>query len=206
MDGIKIIRNIILLVLLQISILNSLSCEEHSHDKTMPIINSEIEYDYNKMIDAQKDHPSDETSFNYSLEIMKAEKVFLKSCKTIQEDDSLIGDWRLVDNMGISVKKHSFLFNEYISISKYKNEIVLDNWGNRSVLYLGANNRYYVYTNGIGIIRMIKIEKNELYVYIIQNKKWVLDPIHNDGEYIFKKVSNETDNYVVDMNNWFEKL
>ena len=206
MDGVRIIQKVILLVVLQISILNSLSCKEYALDKIMPIIDSEIEYDYYKMIDAQKDHPADINSINYSLEIMKAEKEFLKKCKTIQDDDSLIGVWRLVDKNGKNIKNHSFLFNEYILISKYINDIVLDNWGNRSVLYLGNNNRFYIYTKGIGIIRMIQIKDNKLFVYIIQNKEWILDSIHNDGEYIFKKINNATDKNELDMKNWFKKL
>lgn len=206
MDGIKFYTNVITYIFLQFFILNSLACKEIYQERTYPLINSEIEYDYEKMIDAQKDYPLDNTSYVYSLEIMKAEKEFLKGCNVIKGNDSLIGDWDLVDSTGMKIRKNSYLFNDYISISKYENNIVLDNWGNRSLLYLGSNNRYYIYTRGIGIIRMIKINEDKLYVYIIQNKKWVLDPIHNDGEYFFRKTCNETNNYNIDMNEWFKKL
>ena len=144
MDRIKVFRNGIFVIFLQFIILNSLACKEKYPGKTMPLINPEIDYDYDKMIDAQKDQPLDETSYDYSLEIMKAEKEFLKKCKTINDDNSLIGEWKLVDKAGKEIKNHSFLFNEFISISKYKNDIVLDNWGNRSVLYLGNKDRYYI--------------------------------------------------------------
>lgn len=206
MDGIKLFQNVILYIFLHFFILHTLVCKEYFLEKTMPLIKSEIDYDYDKMIDAQKDQPLEDTSYEYSLEIMKAEKEFLKNCSSINLDDELIGDWRLVDKNDTVIKNHSFLFNEFISISKYKNDFVLDNWGNRSLLYLGSNNRYYIYTRGIGIIRMIKINEEELSVYIIKNKKWVLDPIHNDGEYIFKKISAEIKKNDIDMSDWFQKL
>ena len=206
MDGIKLYHNIILSIFLQVFMLNTLACKENYPHKTMPLINLEIGYDLDKMIDAQKDFPSDDTSYEYALDIIKSEKEFLKNCEIVNEDNDLLGDWKLVDNKGTEIKKHSFLFNEFISISKYKNDFVLDNWGNRSFLYQGNNNRYYIYTRGIGIIRMIKIKEDNLAVYIIKNNQWVLDPIHNDGEYFFKKTSNEANNYNIDMKTWFEKL
>ncbi len=202
----KTFRSIILGVFLQVFILNTLACKDNFPRKTMPLVKSEIEYDYDKMIDAQKDQPSDKTSYDYSLVIINAEKEFLKKCKTINNDKSLIGDWKLFDEEGNEIKNHSFYFNEFISISKYKDNIVLDNWGNRSVLYRGSNNRYYIFTRGIGIIRMIKIQEDKLFVYIVKNKKWVLDPIHKEGEYIFKKISNESNIHSIDMNSWVEGL
>ena len=206
MDGIKNFHKGIFYILLYFCILSSLSCKEKFPEKKIPLLQTEVEYDYIKMIDAQKDHPVDETSYDYSLKIIKEEKEFLKQCESISDDNSLIGSWKLVNAESKEIKNNSFLFNELISISKYNESIVLDNWGNRSILYHGSNNRYYIYTRGIGIIRMIKIHDDQLFVYIIQNKEWVLDPIHNDGVYSFKKEKNEPDYFSPDINDWFEKL
>ena len=53
---------------------------------------------------------------------------------------------------------------------------------------------------------MIKIQEDKLFVYIVQNKKWVLDPIHKEGKYILKKINKESNIPVIDMNSWFEGL
>ncbi len=206
MDRIKSIQILNICITLMFIVLNSLSCTEKNPKYYLPLLDSEIEYDYDKMIDAQKDYPSDSNSYKYSQIIIKDEKEFLKKCKKINNDKSLIGEWRLINSNGDEISKHSFLFNNLISISEYKNEIVLDNWGNRSVLYVGSDNRYYIFSRGIGIIRMIKIQDNTLFVYIVQDKKWVLDPIHNEGEYYYKKVNSVESNLDFDMKDWFEKL
>lgn len=191
MDRVKQYFNIFLYVFFHFFIVTSLSCTEKAPVKNFPLIDSEIQYDYDRMIDAQKDNPLDKNSYEYSKKIINAEKEFLKNCSSINENNSLIGNWKLVDRNGSLIKNHSFLFNELISISKYENKLVLDNWGNRSVLYQGNENRYYIFSRGTGIIRMIKIEDNMMFVYIVKNNEWVLDPIHNNGEFIFKKSNDE---------------
>ena len=55
MDGIKLYHNIILSIFLQVFMLNTLACKENYPHKTMPLINLEIGYELDKMIDVQKD-------------------------------------------------------------------------------------------------------------------------------------------------------
>lgn len=188
MDGIanNLFQKKCIFFIVQFFILFSIKSTEIKMD-SLSLLNSEVDYDYNKMIDAEKDQPTIEGSYEYSMKIIDAEKEFLKSCGRIKKDESIMGEWNLLDSNGNSIEKHSYYFNNRISISEYNNEIVLDNWGNRSFLYLGEYNRYYIFSRGIGIIRMIKIKNNKLYVYIIIGGKWVLDPIHAGGKYLYVK-------------------
>lgn len=206
MAGIKNVRNGFLFIFLHAFVITSLACKEKFPESRISLLDSEVNYDYELMIDAQKDSPSNETSYEYSLKIIKAEKDFLKRCLTITDNEELIGNWNLVDNDGKEIRNHSFLFNEHIIITKYKNEIVLDNWGSRSLLYSGNDNRYYIYSRGIGIIRLIKIRDDKLFVYIVKNKEWVLDPIHDGGKYSFQKKCTDTNVFTEDMKKWFEQL
>lgn len=178
-------KRIVLIFFLFLFISFSLECSDYKY--SFSLLPSEINYDYDKMIDAEQDIPSDNTSYMYSRNILEKEKSFLNTCNRISEDSSLIGEWKLIDSEGNKINKHSYYFNNAISIHSYNNELVLDNWGNRSILYLGDENRYYILSRGILIIRMIKIIDDNLYVYIVKDGLWALDSIHENGKYIFKK-------------------
>ena len=71
------------------------------------------------------------------------------------------------------------------NIIKLDRYYVLDNYGNRSFIYRNNNGRLYIYTRWINIIRMFEIIDDKLYFYIIQNNKWILDPIHMEGRFYF---------------------
>lgn len=173
-------------------VLFSLECIE-INNSILPLLPSEINYDYERMIDAEKDNPTDKTSYEYSLEIIKKEKEFLKTCKRLNKKKELIGEWNLVDSYGNEIENYSYYFENQISISLFSSELVLDNWGNRSFIYEGDVERFYILSRGINIIRMIKIYKNELFIYIVKNGSWVLDPIHEGGKYAFEKTSDIPD-------------
>ena len=179
-------------------VLFSLECIE-INNSILPLLPSEINYDYERMIDAEKDNPTDKTSYEYSLEIIKKEKEFLKTCKRLNQKKELIGEWNLVDSYGNEVENYSYYFENQISISLFSSELVLDNWGNRSFIYEGDAERFYILSRGINIIRMIKIYKNELFIYIVKNGSWVLDPIHEGGKYFFKKVDDNEEGKVIDI-------
>ena len=157
---------------------------------TIPLLDSEIEYDIQIMFDAQKDFPENDNSYEYSKVIIKREQDFLKTCSIIDEadiDKSTLGYWYLRDKEGNLIKNHSYYLNEIIQISIYNSNITFDNWGNRSYLYKGINDRVYIFSRWINIIRLIRFIDNRIYVYIVNNGKWILDPIHQNGKYFFTK-------------------
>ena len=90
-------------------VLFSLECIE-INNSILPLLPSEINYDYERMIDAEKDNPTDKTSYEYSLEIIKKEKEFLKTCKRLNQKKELIGEWNLVDSYGNEVENYSYYF------------------------------------------------------------------------------------------------
>lgn len=166
-----------------ISLINS----KEPNKKELPLLSSEVLYDFELMYDAQKDNPDNKESYGYSQQIIKQEKLFLEGCNLTGIDNDLSGKWELVDKNGKLINHTSVYFDNTIMISKKYEGYTFDNWGNRSTIYKGEDNRLYIYTRWICIIRLIIISDDKLYVYIIKNGKWVLDPIHENGQYFFTK-------------------
>ena len=164
----------------------SLFCEEKCL-KEYPVYENEVVYDFELMFDGQQDMPEISGSYEYSMGISEMEKTFLTECETLLPDGSFEGKWYLVDDEGTVIRKNSVYFNYLTEILTYNNELYLDNWGNRSLLYKGNDDRFYIYTRWINIIRMIKFFDDTMYVYIIDDGRWVLDPIHENGKYYFLK-------------------
>ena len=165
----------------------SLINSNESNINEFPLLSSEVLYDFELMYDAQKDNPENKESYSYSQKIIKQEKLFLDGCILTGIDNDLSGKWKLVDKNGKLINHNSVYFDNTIMISKKDEGYTFDNWGNRSAIYKGEDNRLYIYTRWICIIRLLIISDDKLYVYIIKNGKWKLDPIHENGQYIFKK-------------------
>ncbi len=181
---VRIIKKSILLSMILLSF-SSLNCQTFGLND-IPLFSSEVNYDINLMIDAQKDFPLNEYSVLYADQIVEAENDFLKECSKL-ESSPYVGVWKLTDQLGNLVGHHSFNFSDTIEISMYKNSIVFDNWGNRSFLYAGNNDRLYIFSRWINIIRQINVIDDKMYVYIVDDNKWVLDPIHENGKYFFTR-------------------
>ena len=205
MDRIEknIILKKIIFLFIQVFVFFDLNCIENV---SYPLLLSEVNYDYEKMLDAEKDTPIDKTSYEYSLNILRKEKNFLNSLRHINENPALTGEWKLTNKDGKQVVRHSYYFNNEIFIQSYNKELVLDNWGNRSLLYEGEDSRYYILSRGINIIRMIKIEGTKLFVYIVKDGQWLLDPIHEDGKYYFVKTDTDSVEQNPNLKEWFQKL
>lgn len=181
---IRIIKKSILLSII-LGAFSSLNCQTfRSND--IPLFSSEVNYDITLMLDAQKDFPLNEHSVLYADQIIKAEEDFLKECNKL-ESSPYVGIWKLTDQQGNLVARHSLYFNNSIEISIYKNNIVFDNWGNRSFLYAGNNGRLYIFSKWINIIRQINVIDDKMYVYIVNENEWILDPIHENGKYFFTR-------------------
>lgn len=181
---VRIIKKSILLSMILLSF-SSLNCQTFGLND-IPLSSSEVNYDINLMIDAQKDFPLNEYSVLYADQIVEAENDFLKECSKLKSSP-YVGVWKLTDQLGNLIGRHSFNFSDTIEISMYKNSIVFDNWGNRSFFYAGNNDRLYIFSRWINIIRQINVIDDKMYVYIVDDNKWVLDPIHENGKYFFTK-------------------
>lgn len=146
------------------------------------ILEDEVIYDIDFMLDSDNLDKYDEY-----LRIIEQERNFLNNCQKVKEDNGITGNWILVNRENIEQKKVGYSLCELTEIGKYNDYIFLDNYGNRSFLYLSDKGRLYIFTRWLNVIRMLEIEDGKLFFYITQNDKWVLDPIHNNGEFYFIK-------------------
>ena len=111
---VRIIKKSILLSMILLSF-SSLNCQTFGLND-IPLFSSEVNYDINLMIDAQKDFPLNEYSVLYADQIVEAENDFLKECSKL-ESSPYVGVWKLTDQLGNLVGHHSFNFSDTIEIS-----------------------------------------------------------------------------------------
>ena len=151
-----------------------------------PLLADEIDYDIDKLIEGLDE--KDKELYNYAQEIIKKEHAFLNAKDEVLYDDlQYIGNWKLVDKKGNEVERNYLNFDEWIVIESIDSTLVLSNFTGSSSIYKGENGRYYIYTRWANIIRMLQFVDGRIYVYIVRDGKWVLDPIHDGGKYVFEK-------------------
>ena len=130
----------------------------------------------------------DDELYNYAQDIIHKEHDFLNAKDEVLYDDlKYIGNWKLVDKKGNEVERNYLNFDEWIVIESIDSTLVLSNFTGSSSIYKGENGRYYIYTIWANIIRMLQFVDGRIYVYIVRDGKWVLDPIHDGGKYVFEK-------------------
>ena len=152
------------------------------------VMSDEVNYD----IEFMKDGDSPDNFELYS-NIIELEKKFLNNCEKITDGEDFLGEWILVDDNQTPQNVVSYNLCNLTNIIKLDRYYVLDNYGNRSFIYRNNNGRLYIYTRWINIIRMFEIIDDKLYFYIIQNNKWILDPIHKEGRFYFVRKWEEVE-------------
>ena len=176
-------KNKIILIVICFLFLSNTNFINDKHE----IIKDEVIYDLDKMTYALY-LGSLSNEEEYAQRIMNEERKFLnEKCEFINESDDFVTIYKLQDGDGNFIENESIFFNDKIKFYSYDNKIISENWGNNSYVYKGKESRYYIFTRWIGIIRLLKFEGDKLFVYIIKNNEWVLDPIHSDGKYCFIK-------------------
>jgi hypothetical protein len=151
-----------------------------------PLLEDEINYDIDKLIEGLDE--KDDELYNYAQDIIHKEHDFLNTKEKVSYDDlKYIGNWKLVDKKGNEIERNYLNFDEWIVIKERKSVMVLSNFTGSSSIYKGENGRYYIYTRWANIIRMLQFVDGRIYVYIVRDGKWVLDPIHDGGKYVFEK-------------------
>lgn len=134
---------------------------------------------------AQKDDSSLE-DFHYQQDIWKRESEYEKTLSNnISQDKTLLGNWYLTDQKNKIVEANRIapfqftLFPEGISYRRQSST---------SYVYEIENNSYIIIpTWDAGMIRMLKIFDNKMYIYNLDGDTWYLDDIHKTGNYYKKQ-------------------
>lgn len=137
-----------------------------------------------RLWEADKDDSSME-DFYYQQEIWKLEDEYKKTLTTtISKDKSLIGYWYLTDSKNKIIKEQK---NGPIQFSLLPDGISYQRLSSSSYLYEIDNKSYIVFpTWDAGMIRMLKIYDDKLFIYNLDGDTWYLDDIHKNGSY-YKK-------------------
>jgi hypothetical protein len=148
--------------------------------QTMRLIDAELNYTKEKGI--------------YMAECQnKISAFYRKSTILFKKENSMkyLGKWILVDKNNNIIKKTSIS-----SPGEYFNIVVDDD---NKLRYRVAELRSYLYSNNNGlyispnfhftIISKLIFINNHIYFYILENNKWILDPIHDNGNHYYIKAS-----------------
>ncbi len=98
-----------------------------------------------------------------------------------------IGDWYLKDSKNNSIQAFFYSLGSHLIIVDNKENLLIINLANSSLLKKGKDSQVYFYTQWLGALRQLKFIDGKLYSYILDGDKWILDPIHENGKYFFIK-------------------
>ncbi|MBO4629993.1 MAG: hypothetical protein J5687_08595 [Treponema sp.] len=134
---------------------------------------------------AQKDDSSME-DFSYQQEIWKKENEYKKTLSnSILQDKCFTGYWYLTDINGKIVAEEKRAPIQFIL---YPKGISYEYLSSHSYVYEIENNSYIIIpTWDAGMIRMLKIFDDKMYIYNLDGDTWYLDDIHKTGNYYKKQ-------------------
>lgn len=130
---------------------------------------------------AQRDDCSIE-DFHYQQEIWKREDQYEETLSdNISKNDSLVGDWYLTDSKNVIVEKNRIA---PIQFTLTPNGISYRKQSSTSYVYEIEKDSYLIIpTWDAGMIRLLKIFNDKLYIYNLDGDTWYLDDIHKSGNY-----------------------
>jgi hypothetical protein len=146
--------------------------------------------DPQKMADSETDYDTVELQ-EYAEETVQKMRNYLR---TLQKNASekiqkqLMGTWELKNRTGQNIfKNHQWGAGQefHISSSEENDGLTYIKDTSYAILYFARNGAVYMVTNWDRIMRQIKIYGNNLYFYILEYDKWILDPIHEGGKYFY---------------------
>ena len=134
---------------------------------------------------AEKDDSSLE-DFYYQQEIYKEENEYKEYLSTkISKNESIIGNWYLMDSKSTIVERNK---NAPIHLSLISDGISYRCQSSTSYLYEIDKTSYIIIpTWDAGMIRMLRILDDRLYIYNLDGNTWYLDDIHKNGNYYKRK-------------------
>ena len=163
------------------TILFALDITQNFPNTIVPISNISIE----RLWEAQKDDCSIE-DFYYQQEIWEKEREYEDSLSNnISQDKSFLGNWYLTDQKNKIVEESRIAPIQFTLIS---NGVSYRKQSSTSYVYEIAKDSYLVIpTWDAGMIKMLKIYDDKMYVYNLDGDTWYLNDIHKTGNYYKKQ-------------------
>ena len=134
---------------------------------------------------AQKDDCSIE-DFYYQQEIWKRENEYEDTLSNdIAKNQNFLGNWYLTDTKNKIVEEERIAPIQFTLLPK---GISYRKQSSTSYVYELEDNSYIIIpTWDAGMIRMLKIFDDRMYIYNLDGDTWYLDDIHKTGNYYKKK-------------------
>lgn len=150
------------------------------YEQDLKNISTQRIYDY--------DNSDDYNDEQYIKSVYTKEKEFFEKLTKTHYKLDFEGNWILVDSQLQSVSKKSSYYNtNSFSIERINNYIEYRYTYTSGIIYTNEIDFYFHPSVHSWIIKKIKIEDDKLYLYILENDKWILDPIHEGGKLFYIK-------------------
>lgn len=129
----------------------------------------------------------------YGEGVLKKQKIFFNTLKTAitpESKDIFLGRWVLQDEAGNSVSPYRLTEwskwgqGEAFDIIEMYGEL---KYGNSSPVYYSKQGEFYILHQSYEILKQLKVVNGRLYVYVLINDEWVMDPMHAYGKYSYVK-------------------
>ena len=162
-----------------------------------------------RLYNGQKDNAiKEDEEYNYITSKRISEYLKTLKCLDSKKYNMMSGNYRLVDSNNNYVTDYKkFFLSNYISILEVEKGILsFQSNDSTSKIYINDSGEKFFQSKWIEAIRQIKIIDDKMYIYILDGDYWVLDSIHEDGKFFFKKTDENVFNLFSNMDEWFEKL
>ena len=155
----------------------SIEIKQEFPNTIVPISNISIE----RLWQAAKDDSSME-DYYYQQEIYKIENEYKKTLSTeISDKKKFSGVWYLTDSQNLIVKEYKIA---PIQFEFYPEGVIYRCQSSTSYVYEIEKDSYLIIpTWDAGMIRLLKIFNDKLYIYNLDGDTWYLDDIHKSGNY-----------------------
>jgi hypothetical protein len=126
----------------------------------------------------------------YQDEILDALAVFFANLSggvTQHSKAILSGTWYLRDGKGERINRvHKWGAGEYFSVGDNETVFWYERGSGVAVIYYSSDGKYYFSPMFFyGITKQMRIYDSQLYFYVLVGDAWILDPIHEGGQYFY---------------------
>ena len=126
--------------------------------------------------------------FEYHLSVSDKYVAFIDEKLIEYKNDSIFGDWVLVNSDNEPVENYNSGLYWQISLFEGYDNVNIRSQSLVSVIYTDpTSNNLYFFSPQVNLARQMKFIDDRLYIYTLWDNKWKLDKIHEGGKYYFKK-------------------
>lgn len=155
--------------------------------KTLPITDSILkDIDSDELL--KREFELEYYDLDYIKLIWSLEEQFLSKLE-IYPNEFLLGKWILIDKEGNTPKKinSDYYSSSYFNIIYEHNYFEYNDAETYKSIYFDGNDYYFQTLVYSVLIKRMVVDNDKIYLYVLKNGEWILDPIHEGGKYFYVK-------------------